>query len=545
MDTRKYIFENGMMKLNPNYRAPGNQSQPSTVAAPDKALAIVSSTQDIMDATNAQLSATGKPMQLSPATTASMEIMQDGRYLEQFHAPQKVDGGQLLDGLSNIFARYEVPIGLINKLLALSEYKLNFIVDDSGSMSMNSDAPLAQASDFMRQKCDPQGKRVNSFNNKMTRWEEAEDRIHVMIDMLAFIPTDNITITFLNRNNRIVLDHKGKSTQQFAQDAHYQVSNAFAKEPSNQTPIYRKLSESFSQATGSTMHYLFTDGVPNDRSVEDVKQLVLTRRNPQLNPLTFMSCTNDDSEAEWMKEIEETAPYTAELDDFESEKKEVLNDQGPGFPFSRGFWLLCQLVAAINPHDLDALDESVPFTKQTMDNLLGRRLTAEEFQYYFRNNPNAQKYSHLYNEFAREDLMAHQILNNIKQGVYSQYQSSQNSYMQSTQTMQTSTQSSAYNPINSGYNSTNSGMSTGNPGNPGNPGASYNNSYQQGNSGFSSTNTIASTGNSGNPPSTGFYSGNSGYNPGLWNSQANSNQQGTYPNPNSTQSQNYTPYRRP
>lgn len=491
MDTRKYIFENGVMKINPAFKAQ-QANKPSTVAAPDQALAIVSSTQDIMEATDAQYNATGKPMQLSEATTSSMEIMQDGDFIDKFNAPNQINSSKILDELSNVFAKYEIPIGLINKLLALSEYKLNFIIDDSGSMSGSSDAPLCQASEHIKHKVDPQGIKANNFNAKMTRWEEAEDRLHVMMDMLAYIPTDNITISFLNRGDKIHLDHKNKSTEQFAQEAHQKIFNAFSKNPTNGTPVYKRLSESLNQATGATMHYLFTDGVPTDASVDKLKELVKSRGNPQKNPLTFMSCTDEDSEAEWMKEIEEAAPYTAELDDFEDEKREVLKDQGPGFPYSKGFWLLCQLVAAINPHDLDAIDESVPFTKQTMDNLLGRKLTIEEYQHYFRNNPNAQKYSNLFNEFAREDIMAKQILDNLKGG-YSNHGSTYN-------------QTTTSNPIvgyHTGNPSNNSGYSSGNPGNPGNP----NN-----------------------------YSGNSGYTPGFWNSPPN---QGNIPSNNPNPS--YTP----
>ena len=44
---------------------------------------------------------------------------------------------------------------------------------------------------------------------------------------------------------------------------------------------------------------------------------------------------------------------------------------------------MCHLVAALNPTDLDALDESVPFTKKTLDNLLGRELSGEEYGHYF------------------------------------------------------------------------------------------------------------------------------------------------------------------
>lgn len=60
-------------------------------------------------------------------------------------------------------------------------------------------------------------------------------------------------------------------------------------------------------------------------------------------------------------------------------------DQGKAFPFSFGFWLIGAICAAFNPHDLDALDESAPMTKQTLDNLMGYQMSPQEYQYYFDN----------------------------------------------------------------------------------------------------------------------------------------------------------------
>jgi len=71
------------------------------------------------------------------------------------------------------------------------------------------------------------------------------------------------------------------------------------------------------------------------------------------------------------------------LDDFGDESREVLGDQGIALPYTRGFWLVCQLVAAMNPDDLDAMDESVPFTKTTLDNLLGIQHNEASYQHYF------------------------------------------------------------------------------------------------------------------------------------------------------------------
>lgn len=401
MDTeKKYIFENGVMKLNPKF----NKAQPtqSTAADPKKALAIVSTPEDVQAASDLQEQKTGKPMALSEATTASIEIIQDEDFLAKFEAPQPINGGELLDGLTSYFAKYEVPIGMVNKLLGLTEYKLNFIIDDSGSMGSSTDAKVKEAHPEM------QGKLAGK--HQMTRWQEVEDRLHVMIDMLSFIPTEDIVINFLNRHDTITLSHKGKTPAEFAADAHAKISNGFRNGPNGVTPIFKKLTDAFKSTHSNTMHYLFTDGVPSDATIEQVKQLVTNRQNPKMSPLTFMTCTDEDEEAEWMKEVEEVAPFTAELDDFAAERKEVLHDQGATFPFTKGFWLLSQLVAAINPDDLDALDESTPFTKMTMDNLMGRKLTSEEYKLYFDNNPNARQYASLYNEFAREDIVARRIL---------------------------------------------------------------------------------------------------------------------------------------
>lgn len=99
--------------------------------------------------------------------------------------------------------------------------------------------------------------------------------------------------------------------------------------------------------------------------------------------MTFISCTNEDEQVEWMKDAEEVAPYCSESDDFKDEAEEVMRDQGGALPFSKGFHLIAQLVAAMNPDDLDAMDESVPFTKGTLDNLLGIEHNEESYRHYF------------------------------------------------------------------------------------------------------------------------------------------------------------------
>ena len=79
----------------------------------------------------------------------------------------------------------------------------------------------------------------------------------------------------------------------------------------------------------------------------------------------------------------EVAPYCSEFDDYQKEKQEVLLDQGLGLPFTMGFYMIGCLVAAMNPNDLDAMDESVPLTKYALDNLLGLTLSEPDYRHYF------------------------------------------------------------------------------------------------------------------------------------------------------------------
>ncbi len=113
-------------------------------------------------------------------------------------------------------------------------------------------------------------------------------------------------------------------------------------------------------------------------------------------------------------QVEAIAPWCAEVDDYDTERQEVIDGQGDTFPYTKGFWLLCHLVAAINPHDLDALDESLPLTKYTLDNLLGRKHTKEEYKLYFDNTPNGHLYRQEYVSFLKEDVVASEIISSAE-----------------------------------------------------------------------------------------------------------------------------------
>merc|ERR1719162_420875 len=141
---------------------------------------------DVADASEQQYQATGTSLQLAESTTATMEIIQDEEFTEEFQQPGGVDGSEILEGLTEFLSKYEVPVGLINKLLALQMYHLRFIVDDSGSMKAQTDSMLSDASDHVLRGL------TRSATEPMNRWQEAETRLHNMIDILAYIPLSRL-----------------------------------------------------------------------------------------------------------------------------------------------------------------------------------------------------------------------------------------------------------------------------------------------------------------------------------------------------------------
>mmetsp|Transcript_12495 Transcript_12495/g.13709 ORF Transcript_12495/g.13709 Transcript_12495/m.13709 type:complete len:440 (+) Transcript_12495:67-1386(+) len=376
MAPKKYIKMDGKMMMNPAYKAWKNQEEGNLNSANPrinpKALPVVSNMDDYMQL-NTDLNTT---VPMAKSAEATIELMQEG----ELSMAVGMQPDEMVDELGGILGKYEVPMGLMNKLLVLSEYaSLEFIIDDSGSMRLNSDT------------INPITKQPN------TRWEEAHERLKEMVEILAFVPFNQIGIVFLNRKDHVTLERNGQPPRDFLSTAYAQIDAVFRTGPRGTTPALEKLKESLERGKGACVaRYFFGDGLPNggQHAIKEICHVITNRANPAQNPITFLSCTGEDEQVEWMKDCEEVAPYCAESDDFGDESREVLGDQGIALPYTRGFWLVCQLVAAMNPDDLDAMDESVPFTKTTLDNLLGIQHNEASYKHYFDSFVHNQKTAH-------------------------------------------------------------------------------------------------------------------------------------------------------
>lgn len=76
---------------------------------------------------------------MADSTDSTIMILQDSEVTAK--VGMNADG--LIDGLTKVFAKYEIPIGLMNKLMQLQEYHiLDFMIDDSGSMLNETDSRM-------------------------------------------------------------------------------------------------------------------------------------------------------------------------------------------------------------------------------------------------------------------------------------------------------------------------------------------------------------------------------------------------------------------
>merc|ERR1711959_161955 len=118
-------------------------------------------------------------------------------------------------------------------------------------------------------------------------WQEAHQRLKEMVEILAYVPFQQIGIEFLNRKDRVSLKRNGRAPKVFLADAYKQIDAQFAKGPSGTTPVLEKLQESFLRGQGhSISRYLFGDGLPNggNRAIKEICSIIKNRAEPALNP---------------------------------------------------------------------------------------------------------------------------------------------------------------------------------------------------------------------------------------------------------------------
>eukprot|EP00759_Apiculatamorpha_spiralis_P017323 PhF_6_TR23326/c0_g1_i2/m.32993 len=175
------------------------------------------------------------PQQSLPVFTTPQQQQQ---YLPaQPLAPSTQDWGNLPQpigaAVGNIFTKYEIPMGMIQRLNSLSGINvIEVIVDDSGSMASQTDAR-----DF-------------ETRGTMTRWQEVLQRLKMMTELIAYVQPRPPTmfIRFLNRST--VLEFTmgdDEPLPSFIDRCKGQLLSVFSSGPSGGTPALARIQESMSR----------------------------------------------------------------------------------------------------------------------------------------------------------------------------------------------------------------------------------------------------------------------------------------------------------
>ncbi|KAJ3393196.1 HBS1-like protein [Entophlyctis sp. JEL0112] len=245
--------------------------------------------------------------------------------------------------LRELVQRHEISNLMALKLRRLESYNIVVIADDSGSMRCKSTAGLTAADPFARTR---------------TRWDELKETLAIVTEVATVLDEDGIDIFFLNR--KPLRNITGPCLE---------LEQAFAMPPEGYTPITRVLRAVLREKWHSVdrgerkklLILIATDGQPTTETGSIDKDglknvLVNERGRPGDVPVTFLVCTDDDDEIQYLNEWDNVIRDLDVVDDFYTERRQIRDVQGHGFPFSRGDWVCKMLLGSVDP-EIDALDE--------------------------------------------------------------------------------------------------------------------------------------------------------------------------------------------
>ena len=192
------------------------------------------------------------------------------------------------DKINRLFQKYEISHLFREKLEKLSDFKIVFIVDDSGSMN----TPL------------------DGNGPHSTRWDELKQVVETTTDIGSIY--SNLDINFLNRQGMMEVS------------SFKQVSHLFSESPNGTTPLSLALQNvlrMYENYNSKVLIVIATDGVPNNL---DLFKRTLMNKNHSKFYVSFLACSDNDNDVGYLNELDTNVPNVDTLDDYISEKIEVL-----------------------------------------------------------------------------------------------------------------------------------------------------------------------------------------------------------------------------
>lgn len=243
-----------------------------------------------------------------------------------------------MNKLQNVLERFQISVAEANDLVALQDYEIVAIADDSGSMSCGA-TPVDQ--------------RILGQPSP-SRWDELKDTLALIVEMGACFDASGLDIYFLNR--KPIKNVKSASDRSFV--------DAFRTGPAGSTPLTETL-RTVAQACGGekpVLLFILTDGQPNGGTPafrQELSRLVKKQSTQHTFKVQIMACTDDEAAVGYLDEIDRDFPEIDTTDDYYSEMKQVLKDARKVSKFSRADWCMKAMLGPVSAK-FDGWDEPAP-----------------------------------------------------------------------------------------------------------------------------------------------------------------------------------------
>ncbi|CAF3487620.1 unnamed protein product [Rotaria socialis] len=246
-----------------------------------------------------------------------------------------------LEKFKNIIIKYNINYDFAFRLRALEGFEIVLILDDSSSMC----SPII----------DRDQTNISPFSQLPKRWDELKHVVSIVVDLAAALDPDGVDIYFLNRSPLL---HVTDSSE---------LHGTFSRPPDGPTPITRVLIEVLNIKRARVhdrklLVLIATDGLPTDEKglndIDRLEKVLRTERHPTIDRIfiTFIACTDDLQSVGYLNKFDKKIPNVDVLDDYRSERAEVLAVQGKHFPFSYGDYVVKILMGSVDQW-FDQLDE--------------------------------------------------------------------------------------------------------------------------------------------------------------------------------------------
>ncbi len=235
--------------------------------------------------------------------------------------------------------KHEISPLFAGKLRQLEGFRIVCILDDSGSMA----SPVDQQPG------------ANPYGQTQTRWSELRSTVTTIIEIAGLLDRDGVDCYFLNRPGVMNVTPFNMNN----------LMAQFQAPPGGYTPMQRVVRQVIENNRSAIIErklllLIATDGIPtNDRGDEDregLRALLKNRGTPERNPMTIIACTDEDDVMDYLNKLDNEVPSLDVIDDYKSERTEVLKAQGAKFRFTRGDWI-CKILLGSVDKDMDKLDE--------------------------------------------------------------------------------------------------------------------------------------------------------------------------------------------